>query len=161
MEVPSIPYGPVGIPALEADGQYYRGAAANIRHQMRQNNAFAATNLTEAVAKLCDLVAVELFATVALNPNASHTVTVRVPHISLAPNGGDPIEPTGDNYRDAATRIRWQAERGRAFAGSNLTEAVAKLCDLVGNTLPAADIAPQAKRTGPNIEQMHPGEDWR
>lgn len=61
--IPSIPYGPVGIPEAAADADYYRAAARNIRHAKAQGNAFAGSNLTESVAKLCEAAAEALDAT--------------------------------------------------------------------------------------------------
>lgn len=55
--IPSVPYGPAGTPVREADADYYRAAARNIRHQKAQGNAFAGSNLTETVAKLCEAAA--------------------------------------------------------------------------------------------------------
>lgn len=57
VKVPTVPFGPKGIPAREADADYYRAAARNIRFQASRGNAFAGSNLTETVARLCDAVA--------------------------------------------------------------------------------------------------------
>lgn len=55
--VPSVPYGPEGVPVEQADADYYRAAARNIRRAKQRGNSFAGSNLTETVAKLCDAVA--------------------------------------------------------------------------------------------------------
>ena len=57
VSVPSVPYGPKGVPSEQADAAYYRSAARNIRYRASRGNSFAGSNLTETVAKLCDLVA--------------------------------------------------------------------------------------------------------
>lgn len=55
--VPSVPFGPTGVPVREADADYYRAAARNIRHHKALGNAFAGSNLTETVARLCEAAA--------------------------------------------------------------------------------------------------------
>ena len=57
IDVPSVPYGPIGVPVEQADADYYRAAARNIRHAKSRGNSFAGSNLTETVARLCDSVA--------------------------------------------------------------------------------------------------------
>jgi hypothetical protein len=57
LKVPSVPFGPLGVPAEKADADYYRAAARNIRYGQEQGRSFAGSNLTETVAKLCDAVA--------------------------------------------------------------------------------------------------------
>jgi hypothetical protein len=52
--VPHIPFGPLGVTANLADADYYRSAARNIRHQANVGQPFAGSNVTEAVAELCD-----------------------------------------------------------------------------------------------------------
>jgi hypothetical protein len=57
VNVPSIPYGP-DLPVHERDADYYRHAAQGIRHMTRGGHGkFAGSNLTEAVAQLCDAAA--------------------------------------------------------------------------------------------------------
>lgn len=57
IEIPSIPAGPVGVPAEHADAAYYRDAAASIRWHFHYGTSFAGSNLTETVAKLCETAA--------------------------------------------------------------------------------------------------------
>ena len=57
LAVPSVPYGPEGVPLEQADADYYRAAARNIRYAQQHGRSFAGSNLTETVAKLCDAVA--------------------------------------------------------------------------------------------------------
>lgn len=52
VEIPSVPFGRDGDPRT-VDAEYYREAARNIRFQAVSGNAFAGSNLTETVAKLC------------------------------------------------------------------------------------------------------------
>lgn len=56
--VPSIPYPPENTTRDRADADYYRSAAESIRYQASRGNAFAGSNVTETVAKLCEAVAV-------------------------------------------------------------------------------------------------------
>jgi hypothetical protein len=58
--VPSVPHGPIGVPVEQADADYYRAAARNIRYAKQRGRSFAGSNLTETVAKLCDAVAESL-----------------------------------------------------------------------------------------------------
>lgn len=55
--IPGVMYGPLGIEPAKADADYYRAAARNIRYHKERGNAFAGSNLTEAVAKLCEAAA--------------------------------------------------------------------------------------------------------
>ncbi|MFF9565749.1 hypothetical protein ACF1AJ_20540 [Leifsonia sp. NPDC014704] len=71
IEVPSVPYGPHHVATLVADADYYRAAAKNIRHQAARGEAFAGSNLTETVAKLCDEVAAQLEAAATAPPCAT------------------------------------------------------------------------------------------
>lgn len=57
INIPSVPYGPEGVPVEQADADYYRAAARNIRHAQQSGRSFAGSNLTETVARLCDSVA--------------------------------------------------------------------------------------------------------
>jgi len=57
VSIPSVPYGPEDVPIEQADADYYRAAARNIRHAKSRGQSFAGSNLTETVAKLCDAVA--------------------------------------------------------------------------------------------------------
>lgn len=59
----------------------------------------------------------------------SSRALVAIPHVPHGPVGVAPEAASADYYRSAAENIRFQAERGRSFAGSNLTEAVAQLCE--------------------------------
>ncbi|PPF56074.1 hypothetical protein C5B94_03905 [Clavibacter michiganensis] len=54
--VPSVPYGP-DLPARQRDADYYRSAARSIRTRAQRGQAFAGSNVTETVAKLCDAAA--------------------------------------------------------------------------------------------------------
>jgi hypothetical protein len=54
VDVPHIPFGPKRMPTNLADADYYRGAARVIRHQANVGQPFSGSNVTEAVAKLCD-----------------------------------------------------------------------------------------------------------
>lgn len=58
--IPSVPHGPLGVPADAADADYFRSAARNIRAQAQRGNAFSGSNVTETVAKLCDAAAAAL-----------------------------------------------------------------------------------------------------
>ena len=60
VDVPRVPYGPAGLSETQADADYYRAAARNIRHQAERGNPFAGSNVTEAVARLCENVATAL-----------------------------------------------------------------------------------------------------
>jgi len=55
--VPSVPFGPEGVPVTKRDAKYYREAARNIRFHASRGRAFSGSNVTETVAKLCDAVA--------------------------------------------------------------------------------------------------------
>jgi hypothetical protein len=63
--VPSVPYGPKGVPVEKADAGYYQAAARNIRYAAEHGNSFAGSNLTETVAKLCEAAAEALEACMA------------------------------------------------------------------------------------------------
>lgn len=86
--IPSIPYGPILVPVREADADYYRAAAKNIRHQKAQSNAFAGSNLTEAVARLCEATAE------ALDPQS-------YPHI----HRGSEVRPSTERHTMSSTSI--------------------------------------------------------
>lgn len=58
--IPKVPYGPLGVPQDQADADYYLSAAENIRYHQSRGNSFAGSNLTEAVARLCEAVAAAL-----------------------------------------------------------------------------------------------------
>ena len=60
IDVPSVPYGPQHVATTVADAAYYRSAARSIRHAAARGEAFAGSNVTETVAKLCDEVADKL-----------------------------------------------------------------------------------------------------
>lgn len=60
LDVPSVPYGPRHVTPSEADADYYRAAAAHIRSQARRGEAFAGSNLTESVARLCEAASAAL-----------------------------------------------------------------------------------------------------
>jgi hypothetical protein len=62
-------------------------------------------------------------------------ILVHVPHIPFGPKGMPENLADADYYRSAAREIRHQANVGQAFAGPNVTEAVAKLCDNVADAL--------------------------
>lgn len=62
VNVPSIPNAPKHVTQRAADADYYRAAARSIRHQASNGHAFAGSNVTEAVARLCDEVAAQLTA---------------------------------------------------------------------------------------------------
>lgn len=57
VDVPSVPFGPLGVPPHEADSAYYRNAARNIRSAWSRGTEFACSNLTETVARLCEAAA--------------------------------------------------------------------------------------------------------
>lgn len=57
VHIPHVPHGPKGVPEHEADAKYYRDAARNIRSQKARGNAFSGSNVTETVARLCEVVA--------------------------------------------------------------------------------------------------------
>lgn len=57
LNIPSIPGGPDGIPVTEADANYYKSAARNIRWHFRNGESFAGSNVTETVARLCEAAA--------------------------------------------------------------------------------------------------------
>jgi hypothetical protein len=64
-------------------------------------------------------------------------VLVHVPHIPFGPKGMPGNLTDADYYRSAARTIRHQANVGEPFAGSLVTEAVAKLCDNAAEALDA------------------------
>jgi hypothetical protein len=76
------------------------------------------------------------------NHHCNDQVLVHVPHIPFGPNGMPGNFPDAVYYRSAARVIRHQANVGVSFAGSNLTEAVAKLCDNAADALDALGDAP-------------------
>jgi hypothetical protein len=57
VSIPHVPHGPQGVAQDEADADYYRKAAENIRYHKVHGHAFAGSNVTEAVAKLCEAAA--------------------------------------------------------------------------------------------------------
>lgn len=61
VKVPPIPFGPEGVPADLANARYYRSAAKNIRYHASRGRSFSGSNLTEAVARLCDAAADALY----------------------------------------------------------------------------------------------------
>jgi hypothetical protein len=63
-------------------------------------------------------------------------VLVNVPHIVFG-FGVQGNLADADYYRSAAREIRHQANVGQPFAGSLVTEAVAKLCDNAAEALDA------------------------
>lgn len=63
-----------------------------------------------------------------------HIAVVSIPRVPFGPEGA-PRTVDARYYRDAARNIRSQAERGNGFAGSNLTESVARLCDAAADAL--------------------------
>jgi hypothetical protein len=68
---------------------------------------------------------------------AESYVLVHVPHILFGEKGMPENLEDADYYRSAARSIRHQANVGQAFAGSKVTEAVAKLCDNAAEALDA------------------------
>jgi hypothetical protein len=64
-------------------------------------------------------------------------VLVNVPHIVFGPDGMPGHFTDAECYRSAARNIRHQANVGEPFAGPNVTEAVAKLCDNAADALDA------------------------
>jgi hypothetical protein len=62
-------------------------------------------------------------------------VLVNVPHIVFGPKDAPARAPDAQYYRSAARNIRHQANVGQPFAGPNVTEAVAKLCDNAADAL--------------------------
>jgi hypothetical protein len=62
-------------------------------------------------------------------------ILVHVPHIPFGPKGMPENLADAAYYRSAARVIRRQANVGISFAGPNLTEAVAKLCDNAADAL--------------------------
>lgn len=68
----------------------------------------------------------------------SHLAIVAVPSIPYGPTSVPVLVSDADYYLEAARNIRWQASRGRALAGSNVTEAVALLCEAAARALLAA-----------------------
>lgn len=77
-----------------------------------------------------------------------HAVVVFVPSVPHGPEGVDAREADADYYREAARNIRFQAERGNAFSGSNVTEAVAQLCEAVARSLDTAHAVGDVKSEG-------------
>lgn len=68
---------------------------------------------------------------------------VKIPHVPFGPKGVPQIEADANYYREAARNIRFHAERGTGvakFAGSNLTEAVARLCEAAAEALEGLDV---------------------
>ncbi|WP_144719264.1 hypothetical protein [Agrococcus jejuensis] len=59
--IPSVPFGPIGVPHARADANYYRLAARNIRSAAARGGGFAGSNLTETVARLCEAAAEALY----------------------------------------------------------------------------------------------------
>lgn len=67
-----------------------------------------------------------------------HTVTVQIPCVPHGPDGVAPKLADAGYYEEAARNIRHAAGRGQLFAGSNLTESVARLCESVALALRAS-----------------------
>lgn len=61
VDVPPIPFGPEGVPEDKANAGYYRAAAKNIRYHASRGRSVMGSNLTEAVARLCDATADALY----------------------------------------------------------------------------------------------------
>lgn len=59
IKIPTVPGGPKHLTPAQSDAMYYREAAANIRWNFRhaKNEGFAGSNVTEAVARLCEAAA--------------------------------------------------------------------------------------------------------
>lgn len=66
---------------------------------------------------------------------AKHVIVVGVPSMPYGPEGVDPAERDRRYYLEAARNIRYQADRGNGFSGSNVTETVARLCEAVARSL--------------------------
>lgn len=69
---------------------------------------------------------------------AEHIRTVVIPSVPHGPKGVALAQADADYYREAALRIRSQFPKSR-FAGSNLTETVARLCEAAAVALDASD----------------------
>lgn len=86
----------------------------------------------------------------------THTITVDVPSVPYGPKHVATTVADADYYRSAANHIRSAAARGEAFAGSNLTETVAKLCDEVADKLSALPVpaTPPVQLTADDFTMM-------
>jgi hypothetical protein len=69
------------------------------------------------------------------NHHCNDQVLVHVPHIPFGPKGIPKNLADANYYRSVAKTIRHQANVGQPFAGSNVPEAVAKLCDNAADAL--------------------------
>jgi len=76
---------------------------------------------------------------------------VAVPVIPFGPEGVPRNVRDAKYYHQAARNIRYHASRGNSFAGSNLTESVAKLCDAAADALESvtAPTKPPVHNHGP------------
>jgi hypothetical protein len=83
VNVPTVPFGPEGIPMHERDAKYYREAARNIRFHASRGRAFSGSNVTETVARLCVAVADALEATT--TPPAEDFSKVPHPYLTYTP----------------------------------------------------------------------------
>lgn len=70
--------------------------------------------------------------------NPARVLPVSVPSVPHGPEGVPVTWADADYYRSAARNIRYAAQHGRSFAGSNLTETVAKLCEAAAEALELA-----------------------
>ena len=67
--------------------------------------------------------------------NPPHALMINIPSVPYGPRGVQVEKADADYYRAAARNIRHAQQSGHSFAGSNLTETVAKLCDSVADEL--------------------------
>lgn len=67
----------------------------------------------------------------------SHERTIKIPTVFGGPKHLTPEESDAMYYREAAASIRWnwRHAKNKGFAGSNLTEAVARLCEAAAESL--------------------------
>ena len=65
----------------------------------------------------------------------THILTVEVPTVPFGPENIPVVDRDATYYREAAKNIRYQAMQDNRFAGSNVTETVARLCIAVAKSL--------------------------
>lgn len=65
----------------------------------------------------------------------AHELEVAVPMVPYGPDGIPQAEADARYYRLAARNIRHRVRRGDVFAGSNLSESVARLCAAAADAL--------------------------
>lgn len=100
--IPTVPHGVEYMPVDQADAGYYRSAAANIRAYKKRGLKFSGSNVTEAIARLCEAAADALEATPDTPDENDRDVAYKIARLGaehmpiLGWGGGAAPEPMGE-----------------------------------------------------------------